>query len=82
MSSTGSSPGSSTGPSPKLSLHQGNALVYSTLSAFFLVGLYAGYRCKTQRDFLSGLRTQGVLALTLNWIASSQCLGRLALSIT
>ncbi|KAK0539783.1 hypothetical protein OC842_000823 [Tilletia horrida] len=57
--------------STQLSLTQGNALVYTTLSAFFLVGLYAGYRCKTERDFLSGLRTQGTLALTLNWIASN-----------
>ncbi|CAD6917881.1 unnamed protein product [Tilletia controversa] len=58
--------------STQLSVSQGNALVYSTLSAFFLVGLYAGYRCKTERDFFSGIRTQGAFALCLNWIASSQ----------
>ncbi|KAE8208857.1 hypothetical protein CF327_g6996 [Tilletia walkeri] len=55
----------------QLSVSQGNALVYTTLSAFFLVGLYAGYRCKTERDFFSGIRTQGTFALCLNWIASN-----------
>ncbi|KAE8229571.1 hypothetical protein CF326_g5457 [Tilletia indica] len=64
----------------QLSVSQGNALVYTTLSAFFLVGLYAGYRCKTERDFFSGIRTQGTFALCLNWIASSQYLSRSHLS--
>lgn len=35
-----------------------NALVYTTLCAFMLVGLFAGYRVRNSVDFLSGLRTQ------------------------
>lgn len=41
-----------------LTVSQSNALVYSALSAFFLVGLYAGWRTKNKQDFLSGIRTQ------------------------
>ncbi|KAE8255574.1 hypothetical protein A4X06_0g348 [Tilletia controversa] len=67
--------------STQLSVSQGNALVYSTLSAFFLVGLYAGYRCKTERDFFSGIRTQGAFALCLNWIASSGISARCGLPL-
>ena len=48
-----------------------NALVYSSLVAFMLVGLFAGYRVRNKVDFLSGLRTQSTFPLTLNWIASS-----------
>ncbi|CAO1626548.1 unnamed protein product [Parajaminaea phylloscopi] len=55
-----------------LSVTQSNALVYSALSAFFLVGMFAGWKVRSKTDFLSGVRTQSVLPLTLNWIASSQ----------
>jgi hypothetical protein len=41
-----------------LAVSQGNALVYSTLCAFMLVGLFAGYRTQNATQFLSGLRTQ------------------------
>lgn len=41
-----------------LTTSQANALVYSTLCGFMLVGLYAGYRVKSKADFLSGIRTQ------------------------
>lgn len=44
--------------SPKLATSQANALVYSTLVGFGLVGVYAGWRVKSKMDFLSGLRTQ------------------------
>ncbi|PWN44992.1 hypothetical protein IE81DRAFT_320590 [Ceraceosorus guamensis] len=54
-----------------LSVHQANALVYSTLCGFMLVGLYAGYSVKNKNQFLGGVRTQSALPLTLNWIASS-----------
>ncbi|CDW97949.1 hypothetical protein [Sporisorium scitamineum] len=54
-----------------LSVHQANALVYSTLCGFMLVGLYAGYKVRNTNDFLAGLRTQSVFPLTLNWFASS-----------
>ncbi|PWN48617.1 hypothetical protein IE53DRAFT_389170 [Violaceomyces palustris] len=54
-----------------LNTTQANALVYSTLSGFMLVGLYAGYRVKNQFDFFSGIRTQSAFPLALNWIASS-----------
>ena len=54
-----------------LEVTQANALVYSTLFAFMLVGLYAGYNVKNKIDFLSGIRTQSIFPLTLNWIASS-----------
>ncbi len=54
-----------------LEVQQANALVYSTLCGFMLVGLYAGYRVRNTNDFLSGLRTQSVFPLTLNWFASS-----------
>ncbi|GAC97538.1 hypothetical protein PHSY_005124 [Pseudozyma hubeiensis SY62] len=54
-----------------LEVHQANALVYSTLCGFMLVGLYAGYRVRNTNDFLSGLRTQSVFPLTLNWFAST-----------
>lgn len=37
---------------------QSNALVYSALSAFFLVGMFAGWRVRNKNDFLSGIRTQ------------------------
>ncbi|PWY99472.1 hypothetical protein BCV70DRAFT_227289 [Testicularia cyperi] len=50
---------------------QANALVYSTLCAFMLVGLFAGYKVRNAVDFLSGIRTQSVFPLTLNWIASN-----------
>ncbi|CCF52540.1 hypothetical protein NDA11_004391 [Ustilago hordei] len=50
---------------------QANALVYSTLCGFLLVGLFAGYKVRNTTDFLSGLRTQSVFPLTLNWIASN-----------
>jgi hypothetical protein len=47
-----------------LTVSQSNALVYCALSAFFLVGLYAGWRTKNKQDFLSGIRTQsGELSL-------------------
>ena len=45
-------------PPAKLAVSQGNALVYSTLCAFMLVGLFAGYRTQNATQFLSGLRTQ------------------------
>ncbi|CDU26326.1 uncharacterized protein SPSC_06520 [Sporisorium scitamineum] len=54
-----------------LSVHQANALVYSTLCGFMLVGLYAGYKVRNTNDFLAGLRTQSVFPLTLNWFASN-----------
>ena len=41
-----------------LSPSQSNALIYSTLCGFMLVGLYAGYWTKSKREFLSGVRTQ------------------------
>jgi len=41
-----------------LEVSQANALVYSTLSAFMLVGLYAGYNVRSKFDFISGIRTQ------------------------
>lgn len=41
-----------------LSVHQANALVYSTLCGFMLVGLYAGYSLKNKNQFLGGVRTQ------------------------
>lgn len=48
-----------------LTVSQSNALVYCALSAFFLVGLYAGWRTKNKQDFLSGIRTQsGELSLS------------------
>lgn len=50
---------------------QANALVYSTLCGFLLVGLFAGYKVKSKVDFLSGIRTQSAFPLSLNWIASS-----------
>lgn len=66
---------------------QGDALVYSTLVGFGLVGVYAGYRVKSRVDFLSGIKTQPgmgrlqvlssrlilflAILLALNWIASS-----------
>ncbi|ETS62118.1 hypothetical protein PaG_03678 [Moesziomyces aphidis] len=44
-----------------LETSQANALVYSTLCGFMLVGLYAGFKVRNTTDFLSGLRTQSVL---------------------
>lgn len=41
-----------------LETSQANALVYSTLCGFMLVGLYAGFKVRNTTDFLSGLRTQ------------------------
>lgn len=41
-----------------LEASQGNALVYSTLCGFFLVGMIAGYFTHDKRDFISGVRTQ------------------------
>lgn len=37
---------------------QADALVYSTLCGFMLVGLVAGYYTKSKREFFSGVRTQ------------------------
>lgn len=37
---------------------QSNALVYSTLCGFMLIGLYAGYHTRSKREFISGVRTQ------------------------
>ena len=37
---------------------QANALIYSTLCGFMLIGLWAGYYTRNKRDFLSGVRTQ------------------------
>ncbi|CAO1635345.1 unnamed protein product [Sympodiomycopsis kandeliae] len=54
-----------------LAVSQANALVYSALSGFFLVGLFAGWRTRNKTEFLSGLRTQSTFPLTLNWIASN-----------
>lgn len=41
-----------------LNVSQSNALVYSALSAFFLVGMFAGWKVRSKKDFLSGIRTQ------------------------
>lgn len=41
-----------------LNVSQSNALVYSALSAFFLVGMFAGWRVRSKTDFLSGIRSQ------------------------
>lgn len=41
-----------------LDVSQANALVYSTLAGFMLVGLYAGYNVRSKFDFISGIRTQ------------------------
>ena len=57
--------------STMLDKSQANALVYSTLCGFLLVGLFAGYKVKSKVDFLSGIRTQSAFPLSLNWIASS-----------
>lgn len=43
---------------PKLDTSQGNALVFSTLVGFGLVGVYAGWRVKSKMDFLSAFKTQ------------------------
>lgn len=56
---------------PKLTTTQGDALVYTTLVGFGLVGVYAGWRVKSNLDFLSAFRTQAAFPLALNWIASS-----------
>lgn len=40
---------------------QANALVYSTLCGFMLIGLWAGYNTKNKREFISGVRTQSGL---------------------
>ncbi|KAL4398792.1 hypothetical protein ACI68E_004189 [Malassezia pachydermatis] len=37
---------------------QANALIYSTLCGFMLIGLWAGYYTRNKREFLSGVRTQ------------------------
>lgn len=37
---------------------QANALIYSTLCGFMLIGLWAGYNTKNKREFISGVRTQ------------------------
>lgn len=37
---------------------QADALVYSTLCGFMLIGLVAGYYTKSKREFFSGVRTQ------------------------
>lgn len=68
-------------PNGYLDPSQGNALVYSTLCGFMLIGLWAGYNTRSQREFISGVRTQpgtwcaliAALPLALNWIASSVC---------
>ncbi|SYW79401.1 uncharacterized protein UBRO2_03085 [Ustilago bromivora] len=44
---------------------QANALVYSTLCGFLLVGLFAGYKVRNTTDFLSGLRTQSDMSSSL-----------------
>ncbi len=41
-----------------LEVTQANALVYSTLCGFLLVGLYAGYNVRSKFDLISGIRTQ------------------------
>lgn len=71
----------SSAPNGYLDPSQGNALVYSTLCGFMLIGLWAGYNTRSKREFISGVRTQsgmcGLLTaagpLALNWIASSAC---------
>lgn len=45
-------------PNGYLDPSQGNALVYSTLCGFMLIGLWAGYNTRSKRDFISGVRTQ------------------------
>ncbi|WFD33089.1 hypothetical protein MSPP1_004146 [Malassezia sp. CBS 17886] len=48
-----------------LDLSQANALVYSTLCGFMLIGLYAGYCTKSKREFISGVRTQSDMSSSL-----------------
>lgn len=45
-------------PNGYLDPSQGNALVYSTLCGFMLIGLWAGYNTRSKREFISGVRTQ------------------------
>ncbi|WFD24188.1 hypothetical protein MEQU1_002885 [Malassezia equina] len=58
-------------PNGYLDPSQGNALVYSTLCGFMLIGLWAGYNTHSKREFISGVRTQSAGPLALNWIASN-----------
>ncbi|CAG8649735.1 6718_t:CDS:2 [Ambispora leptoticha] len=49
-----------------------NVLIYITLFAFMLVGIYAGKtQIKNKDDFLSALGTQLALPLAVNWFASN-----------
>lgn len=50
-----------------LSTTQANALVYSTLCGFMLVGLFAGYKVRSTVDFLSGIRTQSGKCSSFNF---------------
>lgn len=45
-------------PNGRLTKAQGDALVYSTLCGFMLVGLWAGVNTRSKREFISGVRTQ------------------------
>lgn len=45
-------------PYGRLTKAQGDALVYSTLCGFMLVGLWAGYNTRSKLEFISGVRTQ------------------------
>lgn len=45
-------------PNGRLTKAQGDALVYSTLCGFMLVGLWAGINTRSKREFISGVRTQ------------------------
>ncbi|WFD08251.1 hypothetical protein MVES1_003623 [Malassezia vespertilionis] len=37
---------------------QANALIYSTLCGFMLIGLWAGYNTRNKQEFISGVKTQ------------------------
>lgn len=50
---------------------QANALVYSTLCGFMLIGLWAGYNTKTKREFISGVRTQSGTSRSLTQLSRS-----------
>ncbi|KAJ1678641.1 hypothetical protein EV182_003635 [Spiromyces aspiralis] len=55
---------------PKVSSPAANALIYCTLAAFLLLGVYSGRKSFRDKDaFIKATRSQGVSSLGLNFVA-------------
>ncbi|KAJ2601218.1 hypothetical protein H4R99_003076 [Coemansia sp. RSA 1722] len=61
---------SSSDPGPKVSSPAANALIYVTLIAFLVLGMFAGWRSHRNAGlFLKAIKSQSVVSLSLNFLA-------------